>query len=110
MEATRPNKGSEAMKKPTYAELQRIATSGHSVMTREEAQRMGLDLDSYVRVKGVVVSKSPNAVVVRPLDGKGMLLTFHRDRSPGGDSFFDEELHSRAVGDEVELRRKEFPD
>jgi hypothetical protein len=93
-------------KKPTYAEWQAIATSGNSVFSREEARRMGLDPDECATVNAVVISKSAEVVVVKPLDGKGQVVTFCRD--DGVDENFDE-LHSHAIGDEIELRRKVFP-
>lgn len=92
-------------KKPTYDELQAIATSGNSVLSREEARGMGLDLDELAAVKAVVIRKSADAVVVKPLDGKGQVVTFYRD--DGVDENFDE-LHNRALGDEIELRRGFF--
>ena len=93
-------------KKPTYHELQAIAISGNSARTFEETRRMGLDLDDAATVKGVVIRKSINAVVVKPLDGKGQVVTFYRDHD--GDEHF-RELHSHAIGEEIELLRKGFP-
>jgi glutathione synthase/RimK-type ligase-like ATP-grasp enzyme len=92
-------------KKPTYSELQAIATSGNSVFSREEARRMGLDLDELAAVKAVVIRKSADAVVVKPLDGKGQVVTFYRDHD-GDENFY--ELHSHAIGDEIELRRGHY--
>ena len=94
-------------KKPTYSEMQAIAISGNSVRTLEEARRMGLGPDECATVKAVVISKSAEAVVVKPLDGKGKVVTFYRN--DGVDEMFDE-LLSRAIGDEIELQRKEFSD